>query len=74
MIELLMFLLQLFLKTSSIFIAIITVFYIIGLVKFIYDAFNDNFDKETTKFGILLFLAFLVISIPSNFMLFYIIW
>lgn len=74
MIELLMFLLQLFLKTSSIFIAVITIYYIIGLVKFIYDAFNDNLGKEATRFGILLFLAFLAISIPANFMLFYIIW
>lgn len=73
MIELLIFLLQLFLKTSSIFIAVITIYYIIGLVKFIYDAF-DNLGKEATRFGILLFLAFLAISIPANFMLFYIIW
>ena len=56
MIELLIFLLQLFLKTSSIFIAVITIYYIIGLVKFIYDAFNDNLGKEATRFGILLFL------------------
>jgi hypothetical protein len=74
MIELLIFLLQLFLKTSSIFIAVITIYYIIGLVKFIYDAFNDNLGKEATRFGILLFIAFLAISIPANFMLFYIIW
>ena len=74
MIELLIFLLQLFLKTSSIFIAVITIYYIIGLVKFIYDAFNDNLGKEATRFSILLFLAFLAISIPANFMLFYIIW
>lgn len=74
MIELLIFLLQLFLKTSSIFIAVITIYYIIGLVKFIYDAFNDNLGKEAIRFGILLFLAFLAISIPANFMLFYIIW
>lgn len=74
MIELLIFLLQLFLKTSSIFIAVITIYYIIGLVKFIYDAFNDNLGKEATRFGILLFMAFLAISIPANFMLFYIIW
>jgi len=73
MIELLVLLLQLFLKTSSIFIAIITIYYIIGLAKFIYDAF-DNLGKEATRFGILLFLAFLAISIPANFMLFYIIW
>ena len=74
MIELLIFLLQLFLKTSSIFIAVITIYYIIGLVKFIYDAFNDNLGKDAKRFGMLLFLAFLAISIPANFMLFYIIW
>lgn len=73
MIELFINLLQLFLKISSIFIAIVTIFYIFGLAKFIYDAF-DCLDEEAIRFGTILLIAFSIISIPANIMLFYIIW
>lgn len=73
MVGLLLFLLQLFLRVSSVIIFFITLYYIIGLVKFIYDAF-DYFDKEAIKFGIILLIIFLLISIPANLTLFYVIW
>ena len=72
-INILLFLLQVFLRTSSIFIAIITLYYVFGLVKFIYDAVNF-LGKDALKFGIMLFIVFLAISIPANLALFYVIW
>ena len=71
--NILLFLLQVFLRTSSIFIAIITLYYVFGLVKFIYDAVNF-LGKDALKFGIMLFIVFLAISIPANLALFYVIW
>lgn len=68
-----MFLLQMFLKVSSISIAIITIYYIIGLIKFIFDTFY-YYSKEEAKFGLLLFIVFLIIAIPANLALFYIVW
>lgn len=73
MIKWIMFLLQMFLKVSSISIAIITIYYIIGLIKFIFDTFY-YYSKEKTKFGLLLFIVFLIIAIPANLALFYIVW
>ena len=69
----LLFLLSLFLHVSSLIIAFITIYYIIGLIRFIYDAV-DFLGKEALKFGLLLFLVFLAIAIPANFLLFYLIW
>lgn len=69
----LLFLLSLFLHVSSLLIAMVTIYYIIGLVKFIRDAV-DFLGKEALKFGIILFLIFLAIAIPANFLLFYLIW
>ena len=73
MIELLLFLLKLFLKVSSIFVALITLYYILGLSVFIYDAF-DYLGKDAVRFGIWLFIVFIIIAIPLNLALFYIIW
>ena len=73
MIELLLFLLELFLKVSSIFVALITLYYILGLSVFIYDAF-DYLGKDAVRFGIWLFIVFIIIAIPLNLALFYIIW
>lgn len=73
MIEVLLFLLGLFLKVSSIFIALITIYYVFGLCAFIYDAF-DYLGKDAVRFGIWLFIVFIIIAIPLNATLFYIIW
>ena len=71
--NILLFLLSAFLHVASLLIALITVYYIVGLVKFIRDAV-DFLGKEALKFGIILFLIFLAIAIPANCVLFYLIW